>query len=183
MATNTQIFTCLEGLVGINNCDTSTPPASGLYISDLPGMTIELMQFITQREDETYMVTWGKIYQNAIIRFRTALMARLNECYQVNEQSTVECLACENADLLSTSFWYMLGYITTTHALASWRTNSFTTLRKQEIEQLQAIFFQEFQVELKSAVQGIDVKRSECMRQESDCPQPNGSISIRYSMP
>lgn len=183
MATDTVIFTCLDGLVGIDSCDSATPPPSGLYINELPGMTIELLQMITQKEDETYMATWDKIYKNAIIRFRTAAMAQLNECYQVNEQGTVECIVCENVQLLSTAFWYLLGNVATVHALASWRTNNFTTLRKPEIEQLSAIYFTEFQKELKYAVQGIDVRKSECMQQETDCPQPNGSISIRFSMP
>lgn len=183
MSTDTQIFTCLDGLVGIDHCAPADLPSSGLFINELPGITIELLQMISQKEDETYMATWDKIYKNAIIRFRTAVMAQVNQCYQINEQATVECLVCENVQLFSTAFWYLLGNMATVHALSTWRVNVFPTLRKPEIEQLSAIFFTEFQKELKYAVQGIDVRKSDCMASEKDCPQPNGSISIRYSMP
>lgn len=181
MATGTAILTCLTNYVGLQACE-ETEPGSSLFVNDLPGISSELVQMITEGEEETYLVTWAKIQQQAILMFRSKLLAQLNECYQINKMATVECIACENKELLSVALWYLMGFKITTWALNNWNNTRFSTVDRQSVEELGSQFYVDFEMELKNAVLGIDVENSDCIENEDSCIQANGRIHNRESM-
>lgn len=174
------IVECFTGFIGILGCNTSTP-GSGLYINSLPGVTLEMVDKIADAEQVTYLGVWAEVEQRGILRFRTALMAKLNECYQINQRATVECIACENKDLLATSLWYLLGSELMVERIYSNRINRYTTIDKEQAVELRDHFSVEFERELALAVQGIDVESSDCVDNETDCLQQNGPVHWRES--
>lgn len=174
------IIECFTGFIGILGCNALTP-GSGLYINSLPGVTLEMVDKIADSEQITYVGVWQEVEQRGVLRFRTALMAKLNECYQINQRATVECIACENKDLLATSLWYLLGAELMVERIFSDRINRYTTIDKQQAEELRDHFTLEFEKELGLAVQGIDVENSDCIVNETDCLQQNGPIHYRES--
>jgi hypothetical protein len=181
MPVATVILECLTGFVGIHTCDTEEP-GSGLYISDLPGISTELIQAITNSEDETFVVTWEKIEKDTILSFRSQMLAKLNECLQINKMATVECLVCENADLLAVAYRYLLGKNLMIWALYNWENSRFSTVDKTAVEEIRDFFQVEYERELAAAVQGIDVVDSDCIVNENACIQQNGNISYRDSV-
>lgn len=174
------ILECFTGFIGILGCNSATP-GSGLYINSLPGVTLEMVDKIADSEQVTYVGVWQEVEQRAILRFRTQLMAKLNECYQINQRTTVECIACENKDLLATSLWYLLGSELMVERIYSNRINRYTTIDEDEAKELRDHFTVEFEKELALAVQGIDVESSDCIKDETDCLQQNGPIHWRES--
>lgn len=174
------ILECFTGFIGILGCNAQTP-GSGLYINSLPGVTLEMVDKIADSEQITYKGVWAEVEQRGILRFRTALMAKLNECYQINERTTVECIACENKDLLATSLWFLLGAELMIERIYSNRINRYTTIDKEQAEELRDHFTVEYEKELALAVQGINVEESDCINNEVDCLQQNGPIHWRES--
>lgn len=181
MADGSEILECLTGLVGILGC-TNPAPESGLYINSLPGVTLEMVDKVADAEQITYLGVWKDIRDRGIRKFRTAFMAGLNRCYQINDRDSVECLACENKDLLATSLWYLLGRELMDERIYSNRVNAYTTIGLEEAKELRDHFQVTFEEELAAALQGMDVKNSSCLTNETDCLQQNGPIHYRESI-
>lgn len=175
------ILECFSGLVGILGCSGSEP-TSGLYINSLAGISLEMVDKIADAEQITYVGVWNDIEERGILEFRTAFMAGLNECYQINQLDTVECIACENKLLLSTAFRYILGRELMIERIYSNRVNSYTTIDRDEAKELKEFYQLKFEEELQTALQGIDVKNSDCIQDETDCLQQNGAIHYRESI-
>lgn len=175
------ILECFTDFIGLAGCQTGDP-ASGLFINSLPGITLERLDKIADSEQVTYLQVWREVQKRGLLRFRTSFMAELNKCYQINERVTVECIACENKDLLATSLWYLIGHELMIENIFSNRVNSYTTINKDEARELSDYYLTQYEKELKFAVQGIDVENSDCLNQETDCPiQQNGAIHFRES--
>lgn len=186
MAIGSVILACLFDYIGIERCDDpeTVEPGSGLFISDLPGMTNAVIQAITDPEDETYIVTWKKIQNRAILTFRTHLLSELNKCLQINKMDTIECLACENKELFALALQNLLGSFTMIQALYNWNLSRYSTTDKKAVEDMKDYYFSQFQTELATAVQGIDILNSDCIVKENTCHvAKNGRISIQQSRP
>jgi hypothetical protein len=69
---------CLTDYIGLRGC-CNTEPLSGLYINSLPGITNEMLNAITPKEDESGKAVWRdvqavaarKLYTDAITKLRT----------------------------------------------------------------------------------------------------------------
>ena len=181
MAVTPDIIQCLTGFIGILGCNAQEP-GSGLYINSLPGITLEKIDSIADAEQVTYLGVWKEVEKRALLSFRTVLMAGLNKCYQINERETVECIACEYRDLLATSIRYLLGRELMDELIYSTRINRYTTIDREEAKELRDHYQVAFEQELKYALQGINVEASDCILDETDCPQQNGDIHYRESM-
>lgn len=176
------ILQCFTDFIGLQGCHLGEP-ASGLFINSLPGITLERVDKIADSEQVTYVGVWNDVQKRALLRFRTSFMAELNKCYQINERTTVECIACENKDLIATSLWYLLGHEMMIENIYSNRVNRYTTIDKEESKELSAFYLTRYEEELAAAVQGINVEQSDCLDNETDCPiQQNGNIHFRESM-
>ncbi|MCW3466497.1 hypothetical protein [Chitinophaga nivalis] len=181
MTESPSILQCLTGYIGLMGCG-SAEPGSGLYINSLPGISLEMMDNIADAEQKTFLGVWNEIQKRGILSFRTYFMAQLNKCYQINQWDTVECLACENRDLLSTCLMYLLGHELMIERIYSNRINRYTTIDLDEAKELKDYYISKFQNELPLAVQGIDVEKSDCIVKETDCMQENGPIHYRESL-
>ncbi len=157
-------------------------PGSGLFINDLPGISNELLQAVTDYESETYLRTWQQVQQEAILLFRSSLLVELNKCYQINKMPTVECIACEHKELLALSLWYLLGSQVMNLALKNWNNTRFSTVDREAVEEIRDEYRVRFESELANAVQGIDVEKSACLNTETNCLQQNGRIHYRESL-
>lgn len=178
MAIGTTILGCLKDYIGLKTCTESTP-ASGLFINSLPGISNEVIQSITDYESESYVNTWNDIQQEAILLFRSSLLAELNKCYQINKMATVECIACQNRDLFAVALWYLLGSIVMNTALKDWNNSRYATVDRESVTEIRDEYRVSFERELTFAVQGIDVEESPCLNTEAQCLQQNGRIHYR----
>lgn len=181
MAIGTVILECLEDYIGLISCEEVTP-GSGLFINSLPGISNELLQAITDYESESYTNTWRDLQKEAILLFRSSLLAELNKCYQINKMPTVECIACANKELLALALWYLLGSTIMNAALKDWNNSRYSTVDRQSVEEIRDEYRVSFERELTVAVQGVDVEDSPCINNENKCLQQNGRIHYRESL-
>jgi len=80
---------CLIGWIGIKDC--GTPPESGLYINNLPGINTEIVQAIADIEEITHKGVWSDVNKISARRFQTDIMGKLRKTYNVKRiKQTIE---------------------------------------------------------------------------------------------
>lgn len=81
---------CLRDHIGLNYCGNTTTPPSGVYINDLPGVSLRLMTSLTDEETATFISLWTMIQKRAEMRFATDVRAAMNKYFRIStvNQST-----------------------------------------------------------------------------------------------
>jgi hypothetical protein len=169
---------CLQGYIGIQGCGAPAAPTvpdplpagatsedyfSGLYINQLPGVNLEVIESIADDEQENFLGVWADVQTRALKKFALAVKAELNKCYSICDPTVVNCIVCENKDLFAVALWYFLGVELMIERTASTRLNRFTTIDVDAAEKLKSDFYTEFQGALKDAVSSINPNDSDCI--------------------
>ncbi len=168
---------CLTGYIGILGC--GAPDAalgSGLYINQLPGVNLEMMEVTADAEQENYLGVWADVEKRALLKFSLAVKAELNKCYRITDPTVVACLVCESKALFSVALWYFLGVELMIEVTSTNRLNRWTTIDKQDAEKLKSDFYTEFQAAVVDAVASINPTDSECV----ECGQAECNESLRW---
>jgi hypothetical protein len=154
---------CLIDYIGLNYCSTGAyeTPDSGLYLNTLPGITIESMDKIADREQITYLGVWNDVQRSAAIRFKNHVISEVTKCYQLNKDCNYEDLVCENKEKLAQSWAYLLANQLMVERIYSTRLNRFTTIDIEQARELKDFYEQEFFKELELAVKLMDVSGCE----------------------
>lgn len=169
---------CLKDYIGIMGCGAPAPPDgpgafSGLYINQLPGVSLEVMEGIADSEQENYLGVWADVKDRALLKFALAVKAKLNECYKITDPAVVSCLVCESKQLFALALWYFLGVELMIERISSTRLNRFTTVDREDAEKLREEFYTEFSAALADAVASINPLDSDCV---TGPVEPNSSI-------
>ena len=188
------IMQCLQGYVGVTPDLCSQPTEmegeaieaeedltidnSGLYITELPGISLESIEKLATPEQKTFFGVWANVEKRALLKFRSAVLTELKKCYCISDMSVVDCIVCANKPLFATALWYMLGAELCYERLFSNSINRFTTIDKRTAGEMRENFLVDFQTELGNAVKGVDVDNSECM----DGIHRAGNIQYRDSI-
>jgi hypothetical protein len=185
---------CLKGYIGIQGCGAPAPeipdplPAgetesdyfSGLYINQLPGVNLEVIESIADAEQENFLGVWTDVENRALKKFALAVKAELNKCYRITDSTEVSCLTCEAKVNFAVALWYFLGVELMIERTSSVRLNRFTTIDRDQAEKLKADFYAEFQSSLSDAVSTLNPCDSDCV----DCAPPsNENIRWREQTP
>lgn len=80
-------YDCLIDLIGVKGCSQPTPP-SGLFINDLPGITLKSLDKIASEDDGNFLGVWATIQKRAAIRFRRDVVAKLAKRYRLKTITT-----------------------------------------------------------------------------------------------
>jgi hypothetical protein len=168
---------CLQGYIGIQGCGAQEPSTdegafSGLYINQLPGVNLEVIESIADDEQENFLGVWADVELRALKKFSLAAKAELNKCYRITDSTVVSCLVCAAKDSFAVALWYFLGTELMIERTSSTRLNRFTTIDKDEAEKLKAEFYAEFSAALKDAVGTINPCDTDCM----DCVESNQAV-------
>ncbi len=164
---------CLIKFIGF---DGSVEAESGLYLSTLPGVTLDLLQGITDNL-ETDEKTWNDVVKRSILKFRTFFINELNRCWNLSDVKKAECLICQHRELLSVALWYLTGAEMMAQTIGSERTNRFTTIDLEKVQNLRDEYMDYFFNELHTAVAGIDL--TICV----DSPEVGGDIQFVPALP
>lgn len=73
---------CLYNFVGLRGCSTATPP-SGLYVNDLPGISLKQIVSLTNEEEKTYLELWDMIQRRAQSRFSLDVREQMSKAYKI----------------------------------------------------------------------------------------------------
>lgn len=170
---------CLKGYIGYKSLqDYTTPPApdeamSGLFINQLPGVSFEMVEDITDTVEQVSDVkVWEEVEMRGLKKFALSIKAELNKCYRITDPGVVSCLVCEKKDLFAVALWYFLGVELMIERTSSDRLNRYTTIDLEKAEKLKAEFYAEFQTCLTDAVGSMTPADSDCVTGCLDC---NGS--------
>ena len=167
----------LKGYIGLFSSGSVTAE-SGLYIDALPDISLQVLEGIA-RDGEESLDAWKRIEERGLLKFRTLFIAEVNRCHKVADIGICECLISRNKEILATALWYLLGAEVMLTRRASSRINA-TTIDRSKPKELREYFESEFQKELTTAVNGIDVHASECFPEED---QPEHRQLITFETP
>jgi len=73
---------CLQDYIGIRY-PGSTAPDSGLYINDLPGVSLKEMEHIANQEQITFSGVWKSVQSRSLKKFDTAIISYFSKRYQL----------------------------------------------------------------------------------------------------
>jgi len=162
---------CLKGLIGLSaqvaTCD------SGLYVVDLPGISLSNIEKIADRksgEDVDPSVVFEQCERRALLSFRNAFIASMCDCWSI-DLDIAECLLCEYKSRLATALWWFVGYEILVERVSSDRLNRYTTMDRKKASELSAVFLERAETELKNLVRGLDPNKSSCVEEHMHCAE------------
>jgi hypothetical protein len=161
---------CLIDYIGFFNCANQQEPDSGMYISTLPGITLESVDKVATSEQVTYLQVWEDAQKEAAIRFLNDFKSELNKCYTLNRKCDYADIICDNIDHLVVAWRYLLGNQLMLYRVNSTRLNRFTTVDKKQAEELVAYYQSEYKSALEISMKLVDVSGC-CEQQTTNNPQ------------
>lgn len=80
-------FDCLIDQIGVKGCSQPTAP-SGLFINDLPGITLKSLDKIASEDDGNFLGVWATVQKRAAVRFRKEVIAAFAKRYRLKTITT-----------------------------------------------------------------------------------------------
>ena len=77
---------CLTNYIGLRGCSTTTPE-SGLYVNDLPGISLKAIVSLTNEEEKTYLELWDMIERRAQSRFSLDVREHMQKSYKIKSMT------------------------------------------------------------------------------------------------
>lgn len=110
---------CLKNWVGVQGC-TDTTPDSGLFINQLPGVELKMIDQIADEQQVDFNGVWDDVQERAVRRFRTDINAEFKKRFKI--KNITESIDMER--LIDTS--------STTAAAGEYRGVALTLRRQDE---------------------------------------------------
>ena len=153
---------CFIDYIGLSLCAGAyDAPASGIYLNSLPGLSIESIDKVANQEQVNYIGVWDDVQTNAVQQFKVDVIAEMQKCYQLNCDCDYESLICENLEVLTQSWKYLLGIWVLIFRINSNRLNRFTTLDITQAKELKDHYQVEYEKFLKQSVLCMDISGCE----------------------
>lgn len=76
------MLTCLIDYIGVNGCGQAVPP-SGIYINELPGVELKMIDKIADPEQVNFLGVWADVQKRAARRFGNDMNAEFNKRYKL----------------------------------------------------------------------------------------------------
>lgn len=148
---------CLVNYIGLKGC-CEEEPESGVYLNDLPGITLESIEKISEREQVSYKGVWNDIQKRALRKFGREFTSKLSELYNTNccnEDCSIEDLICGSKESLIDVLLFSFGIQLMLERLYSSRLNSFTTIDRDQAAELKDFYQVEYERALELAVKNL----------------------------
>ena len=176
MADDETILECLKGYVGISPgiclADDAEDPGSGLFLTDLPGISLQNIEAIADQEQKNFLGVCAVVEKRTLLKFRSAVLVEINKCFCISDITVIDCLVCGSPELFGMPLWYLMGAELCYERMYSDAINRFTTIDKKRASELRNDFLIDFQTELANAMKGIDLNESDCI----DSIQESGNV-------
>lgn len=149
---------CLIDYIGfIRVLGVYDQPESGQYINSLPGITLENVESIADSEQETYVGVWNDVQKEASARMYTDTISEITKCLSLDRECDYDELICDNKELLTNAWKYLLGVQLMIERLYSPRLNRFTTVDREQAQELKDFYQVEYEKYLSQAVLLFDI--------------------------
>jgi hypothetical protein len=153
---------CFIDYIGLSLCAGAyDAPASGIYINSLPGLSIESIDKIADQEQINYLGVWDDVQANAVQQFKIDVIAEINKCYSLNCDCDYVTLICDNIEMLTQPWKYLLGIHILLFRINSNRLNRYTTIDVNQAKELKDYYQAEYDKFLAASVLCMDVTSCE----------------------
>lgn len=169
------MINCFIDSIGLQQCADVEPP-SGLYLSSLPGLTVEAIDHIADSEQVTYLGVYADVQKLAMLKFASSIKSEIGKCYKLNKECDYDAMICENVEVFYEAWMYLLGVHVMIYRINSPRLN-WVTNSVEQAQELKDHYQVEYEAALKAAVQLMDVSACEL------CCGSGGSISYEWRLP
>jgi hypothetical protein len=170
---------CFIDYIGLKGAPGA--PGSGIFLQQLPGLTLENIEKIREADQESIGVMWADVQLRALRRFKKDYLRAFRTRYVgeccMPEECDPEVLACAYPDLFVDAWLFLLGSEMMIERLYSSRLNRFTTIDREMAAELKDHFQVEYE---KSLEQVIAMLPREVMNRCYDC---EGNIAQVESLP
>lgn len=161
---------CFIDFIGLSYCaGIYEQPASGIFLNSLPGISIESIDKIANKEQITYKGVWDDVQNSAVAQFRIDVLSEIRKCFKLSKDCDYETLICDNAEILVQAWKYCLGVWLMIFRLNSDRLNRYTTIDAKKAEELKDFYQVEYEKALSQAVLLLDT--SSCCLQCGGNPE------------
>lgn len=177
---------CLTGYIGL--ASSVGTAESGLYLDALPGINLfNILKIADSSQknpagEHSIEKVFDDVQLRAKAKFRTFFIFEFNRCFKLFKREAIDCLICENKELLAVALWYLTGAEMCEEFLRSDRINRYTTVDRKSIREQKENFLDAFFAELSTSVSGIDIEGSACFEHD-DRPECGGLITVIETCP
>lgn len=146
---------CFINYIGINACGTEESE-SGIYITELPGVTFKMIDSIVDSEQKTFLDLWNDVQARALRKITKDYKSKFNNKYIGFCCDTEDCdpekIACNNIEMFADAWLYCLGIELMLERMYSSRMNRFTTIDKDQASELKDYYMVEYEKNLNYAI-------------------------------
>lgn len=154
---------CLSGAIGVKGC-SSDEPASGLWLNELQGITLESIDKLVENEQKTYVQFISELEVNSINRFSTLFFKKLKECHQIKSRACSDDLLCANVESLYSAFRFLMARELMNYRLFTTKWNKWS-MSKDQCRELKDFYQEQLDEELAIAVNTIEIDHTgECFQ-------------------
>lgn len=153
---------CFINHIGLNYClkGVYDVPASGLYLNNLPGISIESIDKIADSEQISYLGVWEEVQKFALSQFRLDTISEIGKCFKLERDCDYDTMICDNIEDLVVAWQYKLGVSLMIFRINSDRINRWTTIGIDQARELRDFYQVEYEKALSQGVKLMDT--SEC---------------------
>jgi len=153
---------CFIDYIGLSLCAGAyDAPASGIYINTLPGLSIQSIDQVADQEQVNYIGVWDDVQSNALPQFKLDIMTEIQKCYQVNKDCDYDALICENIEVFTQAWKYLLGVCILIYRINSNRLNKYTTTTIEQAKELKDHYQVQYEKYLVQAAKVMDISSCE----------------------
>lgn len=153
------MLSCYTNYIGLTLCygeGVYDVPPSGVYIDTLPGLQLESIDKIATEEQITFKGVWEDVQKGALGQFRQDVLFELKKCYSLNTECDLDELICNNIELTTQAYKYLLGVWLLLFRVNSNRLNRYTTVDMAQAKELKDFYQVEYEKALTQAVMLFD---------------------------
>lgn len=166
---------CFLNHIGIK----SNGNTQGLFINQLPGVTLKMINAITETEQIDFEGVWDEIQKRSLRKFRKDFISKFKNKYVGfccdEDACNPEIIACNNISLFEDAWMYCLGTELMIERLYSSRLNKFTSIDKEAANELKDYYQVEYEKALNYAIKYIP---KEIIDQCFECRSQVGYVEV-----
>lgn len=146
----------LKDYIGIKGYGTA--PASGQYVNQLPGISLKSIQGIANSEQVTFLGVFDDVQERAWRRLSGDFKIQMRAKYCLNKDTDTDAIIEADKALFLNVWLYILGAELMFERLYSERINQFTTLGRDQAEELKDLYTGQYENALDDVMPAIKWK-------------------------
>lgn len=129
---------CLTNYIGVKGFHTS--PESGLFVNQLPGISLKAIQATANSEQVTFAVVFDDVQERAWRRLSGDFNRRMRAKYCLDKDTDTNSIICNDLPLFAEAWLNLLGAEIMFERIYSERINIYTTIKADKAEELRDLY-------------------------------------------